>query len=449
MLYKLFILTYSLTGERVYFMYDPPHLLKSIRNGLYNTGFTMEGKVISWEHIKVLYNIKKFDKIQVAGKLSENHMNLTSFSKMRVDYAAETLSQSVASGLRSVIMLSSKLPKEAIHTAEFCEFFNCLFDIFNSKGSDSNPYKSGLESEGKSITFLNAALQKLNSIRYAGSKYTNTLPCLLGWRKNVRHMISLYNHLQSEFNITTLTTHNCTQDDVENFFSRIRSGGGNRDNPTANEFLSEYRKISVDSLFSKVRGSNCNLDAGEFLLKLEQLQKNLPVSPIVLNLPVITALTTLPQSCLLDNAISVISLDICEYISKLYCKNCINLVCVSSSSSFSYNILLLKDKNKNNNINIQPTPSFIKYIHSLYILFNHYQNNIIYKENICKLFIQIVSVNNVNFEYCGVCVIVNPVICYFLRRRLSVVLSKDNMDRISTFKNGREKSRKLLKLKHI
>ena len=60
---------------------------------------------------------------------------------MRVDYAAETLSQSVASGIRSLIMLSSKLPQEAIHTAEFCEFFNCLFDIFNSKGIDTNPYK--------------------------------------------------------------------------------------------------------------------------------------------------------------------------------------------------------------------------------------------------------------------------------------------------------------------
>ena len=440
---------YSLIGERAYFMYDPPHLLKSIRNGLYNTGFTMDGKIISWDHIKALYNIKKFDKIQVAGKLSENHMNLTSFSKMRVDYATETLSQSVASGIRSVVMLSSKLPQEAIHTAEFCEFFNCLFDIFNSKGTDPNPYKSGLESEGLSMTFLKTAHEKLKSMRYASTKYSNTLPCLLGWRKNVGNLISLFKHLNSEFNIKSLTTHNCTQDDVENFFSRIRSGGGNRDNPSANEFLAEYRKITVDTLFSKVRGSNCNLDAGEFLLKLEQLQKAHPVSNIVVTIPTITALTTLPRSSLLENTISLLTIDICEYISKLYCKVCVSLVCVSSNSCFSSNVLLLMDKYKNSNNQLIPSPAFINYIYSLYMLFNTYQNDIIYRDNVCKIFIKIITVNNVKFDYCGVCIITNPVICYFVRRRLNVVLSKDNLDRISILKNGKLKSRKLLKLKHI
>ena len=61
------------------------------------------------------------------------------------------------------------------------------------------------------------------------------------------------------------------------------------------------------------------------------------------------------------------------------------------------------------------------------------------------------SFNNVNVEYCRVGVIANLVICYFVRSRLNFVLSKDNLERISIFKNivRKQKSRKLLKLKRI
>ena len=52
----------------------------------------------------------------------------------------------------------------------------------------------------------------------------------------------------------------------------IRVGVGNRENTLATDFSAEYRKITVEHLFGPVRGSNCNLDAGEFLLKLNQLQ---------------------------------------------------------------------------------------------------------------------------------------------------------------------------------
>ena len=48
----------------------------------------------------------------------------------------------------------------------------------------------------------------------------------------------------------------------------MRHGCGNRDNPTAQELLAEYRKVTVDSLFTHVTESNRDLDAGEFIAKL-------------------------------------------------------------------------------------------------------------------------------------------------------------------------------------
>ena len=41
-------------SSRIYFLYDPPHLLKSIRNGLYNKGFSMNKNEIMWKHIVTL-----------------------------------------------------------------------------------------------------------------------------------------------------------------------------------------------------------------------------------------------------------------------------------------------------------------------------------------------------------------------------------------------------------
>ena len=38
------------------------------------------------------------------------------------------------------------------------------------------------------------------------------------------------------------------------------------------KFMSEYRKVSIESIFAKVRGSNCSTDVGDFLIKLNQFQ---------------------------------------------------------------------------------------------------------------------------------------------------------------------------------
>ena len=122
------------SGDRIYFLYDPPHLIKSIRNALYNNGFLYKDNEVNFKYIEELYYIKKQGNIDIAGKLTKYHVMLNTFSKMKVNLAVQVLSQSVASGIRCVAHLTNKFPREAMYTADFCEFFNNLFDIFNSKG---------------------------------------------------------------------------------------------------------------------------------------------------------------------------------------------------------------------------------------------------------------------------------------------------------------------------
>ena len=233
----------------------------------------------------------------------------------------------------------------------------------------------------------------------------------------------------------------------------MRAGGGNRDNPSATEFAAEYRKITVENLFDHVRGSNCNLDAGEFLLKLNQLQRassSTQNSPHFLNMPNILPIS-INVSILEENCVVSLSVVICNYIRRNYCESCANLVCLNISSNFSNIHLLSMDKLKNIDINrIQPKPLFVEYINKLSVLFNHYINDIIYKNDICKLFNNIVTVNNVCFTYCNSCLISDSIICYFVKCRLSTMLSKENLNNIDCKNTDMiRKSRKLIKLKHL
>ncbi len=38
-------------GRKIFYMYDPPHLLKNIRNNLKKHGFVVDDKAVSWTHI--------------------------------------------------------------------------------------------------------------------------------------------------------------------------------------------------------------------------------------------------------------------------------------------------------------------------------------------------------------------------------------------------------------
>ena len=97
-------------GRYLYFISDPPHLIKTIRNSwcnkqrklwvsycimhflLYiNFPFTQcNGKRIDWQHLTDIYQQETFfeENMRLVPKLKFEHLNLTSYLKMRVDLAA-------------------------------------------------------------------------------------------------------------------------------------------------------------------------------------------------------------------------------------------------------------------------------------------------------------------------------------------------------------------------
>eukprot|EP00731_Ephydatia_muelleri_P010470 Em0005g1056a len=103
---------YASDGRFLYFFSDPPHLIKTTRNCLASAAKLMQDKAKSLG-------------LSLLKKIKLEHIKLTSFSKMRVDLAAQVLSESVS---KAVELIGGV---EAAETAKFLIMFDKFFDCLN------------------------------------------------------------------------------------------------------------------------------------------------------------------------------------------------------------------------------------------------------------------------------------------------------------------------------
>jgi hypothetical protein len=112
----------------IYFISDVLHLVKTTRNCWNSSKFGgvrclwKNGKNILWDHLVTLYNEIQADSgLYIGRRLTSEHIHLTSFSKMKVNLAAQVLSSSVSAAFQ---MLDNAAEYE--ETSKFC----CIFDKF-------------------------------------------------------------------------------------------------------------------------------------------------------------------------------------------------------------------------------------------------------------------------------------------------------------------------------
>ena len=124
------------TNNPIFFMSDPPHLMKKLRNNLYNSGdkavnkrFTRKmrnnkGDIV-WQHILEVYNREKLRRLYVTD-LRSSHVNLDNLSKMRVKLAVQTLSSKVQAEMQS------SDNNVTLATQEYISMCDNFWNVFNS-----------------------------------------------------------------------------------------------------------------------------------------------------------------------------------------------------------------------------------------------------------------------------------------------------------------------------
>ncbi|KAL4090996.1 hypothetical protein QTP88_025743 [Uroleucon formosanum] len=139
-------------------------------------------KIAAFSDIVATYEIdKKNIKSKSLLKITEAHIDPSSFQKMRVKLAVQLFSHTMASTIRTCIETNELKSNTAKNTANFVDFINKLFDSLNSKTLyTSNPYNCGLSDSGVVKPFLNeAATYFINLQKNKKGKMTKP-PCFKG-----------------------------------------------------------------------------------------------------------------------------------------------------------------------------------------------------------------------------------------------------------------------------
>ena len=128
--------------RHLYFFSDAPHLLKTIRNNLANSGAGLKtrylwnkDKDMLWSHVVQCYQKDCAMQVRRLPKISRDHIYLTSFSKMRVNLAAQVMSETVSK------VMQSYCSNVASETAHFIGLVDKFFDCFNSRSLTEAEYK--------------------------------------------------------------------------------------------------------------------------------------------------------------------------------------------------------------------------------------------------------------------------------------------------------------------
>lgn len=210
---------------------------------------------MTWQHIIHVYNICTANGLGMnyVDKLTIKHIELTSYSKMKVNLATQVLSESVAQAVEEFG------EPEAVRTANFLRKMNTFFDIFNIRSAKEAKYtrkdvgpirspndlrliwlkdvflkwlekwESGIHAAQESVP-KNHRLNKSEQNKMFISAQT-----FEGLKVSIYSLVDLTKYLFSQ-GADKLYTINLNQDPLESYFGFVRTSQVRYGNVTMDEF---------------------------------------------------------------------------------------------------------------------------------------------------------------------------------------------------------------------
>ena len=289
----------------LYFIADVPHLIKTIRNCFASSSnkrflnkktgkmmlrrrLTKNGQTILWSTIVRLYHEQKGKILRLAYKLNAQNVFLNGYSKMKVKYAAQVLSATIARMLERKKWLGTE------ETIIFIRKVNDFFDMLNGAHSKQgkrkrnpnlDPYCSKedprFEELAKFLLYLQEWKEDAESAVAAGNKTVDqsvgadisadlndelepeewedvenegeedpasvrqlSYQTLEGIKITVLGFTGVVKFLLDE-GVKFINARVFCQDPIEQYFSKLRSRGGGSTNPNVSQVLHSQRSIHV------------------------------------------------------------------------------------------------------------------------------------------------------------------------------------------------------------
>ena len=263
------------TNDHIYFISDVPHLLKTSRNCFANSYAHKRSRsmwnqgTISWQDLVRLFEDYCRGAYRLCPKLTPGHVYLTSFSRMKVNLAAQVLSGTVANALEFTY------GDQMAPTVNFIRMMDRWFDMMNSRNLSEahqkrNPDIAAFSREDDPrldwlvnvflpyfddwTASINARFQHLPAAERARKQLSQqTLTGLLITTKSI---VECVRFLLGKGPAFVLTEH-FNQDALERHFGHYRQKGGANENPTVFEvchIINQVRAVSTSG-FAPRRGN--------------------------------------------------------------------------------------------------------------------------------------------------------------------------------------------------
>lgn len=403
--------SFEVNGEKIFFMFDPPHLLKSFRNNLMRYKLEFErptfGRVTAdWKYVRDYYAIDAKNDPRVTPKLTEMHIKPVGRAKMKVKYAAQALSTSVAASI-SLLAGVGKFDESAKHTSYLIHTMDKLFDSFNSNEEyGKKKMLCAVKKDSPHLTFWEEMLPFVESwsFKKEDGKAVH-VHCKNGWIVTIKSAINLCRNLLEEHNYAFVLTKRFNQDALENTFSVIRAKRGNDENPDCSQLVSCLQAIMVNNIFTMSKATNCEKDFDEVLLSLRDrspskfstltslFSDHVKINPDV----PLNEIPSLPSDTIRENAIFYIAGYVArKVISKLNCEDCENTL-IDSTNAPNVNSLLTQFKDYSGNSLKKPSDALFNIVHKMYdvdICHMLWSPNVI--QNMVKFHGQVIDFNALN-----------------------------------------------------
>lgn len=254
------------TDRDLYFMADPPHLLKNLWNcALVHTiklnadvvsKYNLQCNVIDSGHVKRLISLQQGHALRLAYKLTESHTNPSQYEKMRVKLAAQFFSQSTAAALETCVKLEL-LPTDALTTAWFLRFVNKWFDSMNARHRDAGLFR-GNTAKSQSLQDM---LFVIKDLTYSDKKVWK--PVQTGIQLSTTVALKISNAIMNQYSMNYFLTGRLSQDPVENLFSQVRGRGVSH--PSCVMFRQSLRLITVAQYLAVCKSASYEEDGCTYL----------------------------------------------------------------------------------------------------------------------------------------------------------------------------------------
>lgn len=251
----------------IYPFLDPSHMLKLIRNCLLNvkTIYDRLGRAIEWRYFQKLVQLRDNDNL-ITHKMTKAHINLQNSDKMKVSYAAQTFSDSVATSMEYLMRRQHPDFINAGATIELARRMDRLFDVLNSNEQTENVYKSPVTADtvDSLFPFLDDTVDYLRNLTFEAFKKpivdSNLKVGFKGMIINIQNTKSIYNSYVRTGKLDQFPVRRVGQCPLESLFSRCRSHSmlGCNTNPTVSQFKSLMRKIIVNNEVTSSQFANCS-----------------------------------------------------------------------------------------------------------------------------------------------------------------------------------------------